>query len=366
MDYQRIVLKLGTSVLTAGTDRLSRPRMVDLVRQVATLHGQGREMIVVSSGAIMAGWEELGFPRMGKDIPFKQVLAAVGQGRLMHLYEQLFDIYDITVAQALLTREDLADRERYLNARNTLLALLARRVVPIVNENDVVAVEEIQIGDNDNLSALVANLIDADLLVMLTDTAGLYTADPHLDPQARLIPEVPVIDEEIRRLAGQTSTHRGTGGMATKIEAAELATRSGTTVIVAAGEVEDVLLRIVAGEALGTRFPATGSKVESRKRWILAEPAQGRVHVDDGAAWALLERGRSLLPVGVVAVEGDFQRGETVRILDPSGREIARGITSYSAQDLAAIKGLRSGQIEKVLGYEYGAEVVHRNDLVVL
>jgi len=365
--YERIVVKLGTSVLTGGTDRLSRPRMVDLVRQVACLHhNRGLEVIVVSSGAIMAGRERLGFPKMGKDIPFKQVLAAVGQGRLMHLYEQLFDIYDITVAQTLLTRQYLADRHRYLNARDTLLTLLRERVIPIVNENDAVAVEEIKIGDNDNLSALGANLVDADLLLMLTDTAGLYTADPRLDPKAELISEVPVIDAHIRRLAGDTSTHRGIGGMVTKVQAAELATRSGTVVVITAGEVKDVLLRVVAGESIGTYFSPTVSKVESRKRWILAESdSGGRIEIDAGAAQALVEAGSSLLPVGVVNVKGDFQRGETVRVLDPHGKEIARGITRYSAADLVAIKGAHSHQIEKVLGYEYGAEVMHRNDLVI-
>lgn len=366
MAYQRIVVKLGTSVLTAGTDRLSRPRMVDLVRQVAGLMAEGREVILVSSGAIMAGREVLGFPKLGRNIPFRQVLAAVGQGRLMHLYAQLFDLYDIIVAQALLTRGDLAHRSHYLNARNTLLALLQQRVVPIVNENDTVAVEEIKIGDNDNLSALVANLVDADLLIMLTDTAGLFTADPRLDPNAQLIPEVSVIDDTIRELAGATSTGRGVGGMITKIEAAELATRSGTEVVIAAGEVKNVIPRLVAGEAIGTRFHATASRIESRKRWILAEPPRGTVVVDAGAAWALRKNGKSLLPVGVTAVEGHFERGETVRVLDPTGAEIGRGIINYGAGSLARIRGLQSDQIEEVLGYNYGAEVIHRDDLVLV
>lgn len=366
MKHQRIVIKLGTAVLTAGTERLNRPRMVDLVRQVAELFNEGREVILVSSGAIMAGREVLGFPRVRKGIPFKQVLAAVGQGRLMHLYAQLFDLYDITVAQALLTRDDLAHRTRYLNARNTLLALLQQRVVPIVNENDTVAVEEIKIGDNDNLSALVANLVDADLLIMLTDIAGLFTADPNRVPEAELIPEVAVIDDRIRALAGTTTTDLGTGGMKTKLEAAELATRSGTEVIIASGDDPDVLLRVAAGERIGTRFPPKTSHMESRKRWILAEPPQGTVWIDAGAVQALVERGKSLLPVGVTAVEGRFERGETVRVLDPSGREIARGIANYSAESLQRIQGLHSDEIEAVLGYEYGEEVIHRDDLVML
>ncbi len=366
MAYQRIVVKLGTSVLTAGTDRLNRPQILDLVRQMAGLFAEGREMILVSSGAIMAGREVLGFPKLDKNIPFRQVLAAVGQGRLMHLYAQLFDLYDITVAQALLTRRDLAHRSHYLNARNTLMALLRQRVLPVVNENDTVAVEEIKIGDNDNLSALVANLVDADLLIMLTDTAGLFTADPRLDPNARLIPEVPMIDDTIRELAGSTTTGRGVGGMITKIEAAELATRSGTEVVIAAGDVDNVIPRLVAGEAIGTRFRATASRVESRKRWILAEPPRGTVVVDAGAARALLKNGKSLLPVGVTAVEGHFERGETVRVVDQMGVEIGRGITNYGAGSLTRIHGLQSDQIEKVLGYDYGAVVIHRDDLVVV
>lgn len=366
MNYKRIVVKLGTGVLTNGTDRLSRPRMVDLVRQVASLQATGREVVVVSSGAVTAGREALGFPKMRKDIPFKQVLAAVGQSRLMHIYAQLFELYDLTVAQALLTRADLADRQRYLNARNSLLALIARRVIPIVNENDVVGVDEIKIGDNDNLSALVANLVDADLLVMLTDIAGLYTADPHRVPEAQFIPVVDLIDDTIRRLAGTTSTRRGTGGMITKIQAAELATQGGTTVVIAAGDEPNVLLRLVAGECIGTRFTAAVSQLESRKRWILAESARGRIYVDQGAVQALLERGKSLLPVGVTQVEGSFERGATVRICDPGGHEIARGISNYGSDDLIAIRGRRSAEIATILGYEYGAEVVHRNNLVVV
>jgi len=366
MNYSRIVVKLGTGVLTNGTDRLSRPRMVDLVRQIATLHAAGREVVVVSSGAVTTGREALGFPKMTKDLPFKQVLAAVGQGRLMHLYAQLFDLYDITVAQALLTRADLVDRQRYLNARNTLLALLARKVIPIVNENDVVGLDEIKIGDNDNLSALVANLVDADLLVMLTDIAGLFTADPHLVPDARLIPEVDNIDDNIRLLAGTTRTRRGTGGMITKIQAAELAIQGGTTVVIAAGDAPEVLLRLVAGESVGTRFIPAVDRLESRKRWILAEPARGRIYIDRGAAEAILLRGKSLLPVGITLIEGCFDRGATVHICNPEGDEIARGITNYSADDLTAIRGHRSGEIATVLGYEYGAEAVHRNNLVVV
>lgn len=367
---RRLVLKLGTSVLTAGTDRLNRPFLVDLARQVAALQARGVQIALVSSGAIAAGWEQLGFPprqRARSNVPLKQVLAAVGQGRLMHLYEQLFDIYGLHVGQALLTRDDLRDRRRYLNARNTLLHCLERGIVPIINENDVVATAEIRVGDNDTLSALVANLIEAELLLILTDITGLYSADPRHDPTATLIETVERIDETIWEIAGGVGSHRGTGGMRTKIQAADLATRSGTTVVITSGSVPDVILRVAAGERVGTRFPSSVSRLEARKRWILAETARhSKITVDAGAARALTQQGKSLLPAGIAAVEGDFDRGQTIRIYDPEGREIARGLTQYRATDLLLIKGLQSQQIAEALGYEYGPEVVHRDDMVVL
>jgi glutamate 5-kinase len=285
---------------------------------------------------------------------------------LMGLYEQFFGFYGIHVAQALLTRGDFADRERYLNARNTLTSLIALRSVPVINENDVVAVEEIKIGDNDNLSALVANLVDADLLIILTDQAGLFTADPRVDPQAQLIPEVGSINDSVRRLAGGRGSAVSVGGMVTKIEAAELATRSGTEVVIAAGTEPDVLPRLVAGEVIGTRFRTVVSHVESRKRWILAEPPAGELCVDDGAARAMVEGGKSLLAVGVVHVAGEFERGQTVRLLDQNRHELARGVTNYNAGALRAIRGHQSGDIPTILGFEYGPTVVHRDGLVLV
>jgi glutamate 5-kinase len=340
--------------------------MIDLVRQMADLHGQGHEVLLVSSGAIFAGREVLGPPPRRRDIPFKQVLAAVGQGRLMGLYEQFFGLYDIPVAQALLIRADLANRGRYLNARNTLLSLVRLGIVPIINENDVVGIEEIKIGDNDNLSALVANAVDADLLIILTDQAGLFTADPSLDPNAQLITQVTTINDRIRRLAGGSASGVGTGGMTTKIQAAELATRSGTEVCITAGAEPEVLLRLVSGEALGTRFLASVSSVESRKRWILAESPGGDVYLDHGAVEALVKYGKSLLPVGVTGVNGQFKRGQTVRLLSPEGSEIARGIANYSSSSLIAIQGHHSSAIPTILGYQYGPTVVHRDDLVLV
>jgi glutamate 5-kinase len=364
---RRIVIKLGTNVLTAGTDRLHRPWIVELVRQIAEARAQGAEVVLVSSGAQAAGRERLQIYGRRRDMPLKQMLAAVGQSRLMHIYEQVFDLYSIPVAQTLLTRDDLRDRHRYLNARNTLLACLHHGVLPIINENDVVAVDEIKVGDNDNLSALVANLVDAELLLILSDIDGLYTADPRRDPQASRIVVVPEITEAVYALAGGTGSARGTGGMVTKIQAADLATHGGTSVVIAAGAEREVVTRVLAGEQVGTRFPALATRLESRKRWVLAETARhSRVVADEGASRALLEGGKSLLPAGVTLVEGEFERGQTVRIFAASGREIARGLAQYSAADLRRIQGLRSTQIAETLGYDYGPEVVHRDDMVLL
>ena len=370
LPYRRIAVKFGTSLLTGGSDCLSEAVISGLVSQVAQLHQQGAEMLVVSSGAIAAGRYKLGLTRKLRGIPFKQVLASVGQSRLMNVYEQLLGRHDITVAQALLTRADLSDRAGYLNARNTLLALLELRVVCIVNENDVVAVDEIQeanFGDNDNLSAMVANLVDADLLLLLTDIAGLYTADPRRDPGARLIPQVDRIDAEIECLAAGTAGGLGVGGMATKIEAARMATACGVTVVIADGREKDVILRLAAGEAMGTRFQPAASKLESRERWMLSGlSTRGKLVVDAGAAVALKKQNRSLLAAGIQRIEGEFQRGDIVNIYDPDGTRLGCGITNYGSADITAIKGVHSGKIADTLGYDYGSEVVHRNNLVVL
>ena len=366
--YRRIVAKFGTNLLTAGTDRLDLDVMANIVGQVARLQQQGKEVILVSSGAVAAGRQQLGLARDRKDIPCRQVMAAVGQNTLVHSYGQLFGWHGITVAQALLSRTDLADRLGYLNARNTLLALLELRVVPIVNENDVVAVEELagaSFGDNDNLSGMVANLVDADLLAILGDVAGLYTADPAKDSKARLIPVVEHIDKDIQRLAGGTRG-RGSGGMATKIEAARLATACGAAVVIADGREKDVLLRLVDGEAIGTLFPPTASRMESKKRWMLSGLAtRGAIVVDRGAATALQKQNKSLLPAGVKGVEGRFRRGDAVNIVDEDGERVACGITNYSSREVKVIKGARSDRIEGLLGYGYGDEVVHRSNLVV-
>lgn len=368
--YQRIIVKLGTSLLTGGGDRLDQEIMSNLVSQVADLHQQGRQLLIVTSGAIAAGRHKLKLSRERKGIPFKQVLAAVGQSHLMNVYEQLFAAKKITVAQALLTKTDLADRAGYLNARNTLLALLELGVIGIVNENDVVAVDEIEeakFGDNDNLSAMVANLVDADLLIILTDIAGLYTADPSRNPDARLIPQVDRIDRKIESLASGSASSQGTGGMITKLEAAKLATASGVTVIIADGRQPQIIPRLAGGENNGTLFPATAGRLESRQRWMLSGLAtRGSLIVDSGAATALKKQQRSLLAAGITGVEGDFQRGDIVNIDDPQGNRLGCGLTNYGSADIATIKGRHSRKIAALLGYDYGAEVIHRNNLVVL
>ena len=368
--YHRIVVKLGTNLLTGGTDHLDEEAMSRLVTQVAQLHQKGIEILIVSSGAITAGRYKLGLTKKLRGIPYKQVLASVGQSRLMYVYEKLFAEHKITVAQALLTKADLSDRAGYLNARNTLLALLELRVICIVNENDVVAVDEIQeakFGDNDNLSAMVANLADADLLLILGDIAGLYTADPYSNPDACLIPEVDRIDSRIESLAAGTSSSRGIGGMITKIEAARLATASGITVVIADGREPDIILGLAAGEAIGTRFWPFVDKLESRKRWMVSYlSTKSQVTVDAGAASALRKHKRSLLATGITGIEGKFQRGDVVTIYDHKGAILGCGISNYSYSDIRSIRGIHSKDIANLLGYDYGSEVVHRNNLVVL
>jgi glutamate 5-kinase len=341
--------------------------MVELARQCAILHQEGGEIILCSSGAIASGRERLSFPELAPTLANKQMLAAVGQSRLMQMWEHFFDIYGLHVGQMLLTRADVEDRRRFLNARDTLNTLLAHRIVPVINENDAVVTEEIKVGDNDNLSALITILARANLLLLLTDQPGLFTADPRTNPEATLIPEVRQIDETLRRLAGGSISGLGVGGMVTKLQAADLARRAGADVVIASGQAPNVISRAAGGEAVGTRFPALENPLESRKRWILAGPRPaGSILVDEGAAVALTRHGRSLLPAGIVAVKGVFARGDTVHILDPTHVELARGISRYDSADLLRILGCHSDEIAGRLGYAYGPVVVHRNDLILL
>jgi len=368
--YRRIVVKLGTMLLTSGKGDIDQKVVSRLVTQIAQLHRRGVGITVVSSGAVALGRGKLGVTRRIKGIPFKQVMAAVGQNHLMSMYERFFRRHNVVVAQALLSRLDLSDRAGYLNARNTLMALLDLKVVCIVNENDTVAVDELQdtkFGDNDTLSAMVANLVDADLLVILTDTDGLYTDDPRRCSDACLIPVVAKIDHSIERLATGTHDGPGTGGMITKIEAAKMATACGIRVVVANGNETDIILKLARGSTNGTHFLPAGAELGSRQRWMLSGlSTRGRLVVDYGAAAALKKQNRSLLSAGIREVQGKVRRGDIVNIYDLEGNLLGCGLTNYNAGDIEAIKGVHSTKIAGLLGYEYGAEVVHRNNLVIL
>ncbi|MEJ6121262.1 glutamate 5-kinase [Vibrio sp. 2-Bac 85] len=362
-----IVIKLGTSVLTSGTAKLDRAQMVEIVRQCAILHQQGHPIVVVTSGAIAAGKEHLNMPNIEPTIANKQMLAAVGQGQLIREWENLFKIYGLHVGQMLLTRADLDDKGRFLNARDTLNTLLKHRIVPLINENDAVATREIKVGDNDNLSALVALLADADQLILLTDQPGLFTADPRSNPDAKLITEVTEITEAIHSIAGGSVGGLGTGGMATKIESATVANRAGIEVVIASGHRKNVILDAANGLPVGTKFVSANNRLEARKNWIFAgsRPA-GLIFVDPGAEHAIINGGSSLLAKGISSVQSHFLRGYVVSICNHKGKEIARGIVRYKSVDIERIKGQHSDQIEKILGYEHGTVVIHRDDLVIL
>ncbi len=366
---QRIIIKIGTSTLTAGKKALSLPSILNLVQQISVQYAKNHEIILVTSGAIAAGRDVLRSLEGATQIPAKQVLAAIGQPRLMEIYTQLFRIYQIPVAQVLLTRIDLAERHGYLNARNTLIGLLESGILPIINENDAVATEEIRVGDNDNLSALVANLVEADRLILLTDQDGLYTSDPHSDPSATLIDEInnTEIPAEVWQAAGGSMTGLGTGGMYTKIKAADLARRSGTEVVIARGNEGRVIEKAISSEKVGTRFFPVISKLESRKRYFLSglKTARTTILLDEGAVIAV-KNGNSLLPAGTIGVDGVFERGDIVKLQNPSGQEIAVGLCNYSAADVTRISGHRSEEIQAILGYNYGDEVVHRSNLILL
>ena len=366
-DKKTVVVKLGTSVLTGGSLALNRAHMVELVRQCAELKKLGHSIVLVSSGAIAAGREHLGYPSLPNTMASKQLLAAVGQSQLIQVWESLFAIYGMKIGQMLLTRADLEDRERFLNARDTINTLVTNNIIPIVNENDAVATNEIKVGDNDNLSALVGILCSADKLLLLTDQSGLFTADPRKDPNARLIREVTTIDETLRKIAGGSGTTLGTGGMATKLQAADIARRAGIEVIIAAGSASNVIFDSLSNEPQGTRFLPLPEALENRKRWILAGPAAtGNIVIDNGAVSAVIEQGSSLLAKGVVSVTGHFARGEVVQVTTEKGALIAKGICGYSDTDLAQIAGKHSRDIAATLGYDYGAEVIHRDDMVVI
>jgi len=363
-DMSRVVVKVGSALLTREVE--GEGRFLDsivfelLARQVDSLLQSGKQVVVVSSGAMAAGAMRMGKNVLPTRITEKQAWAALGQPHLMQHHEQAFRPKGRAVAQVLLTHEDLEDRKRYLNARRTLNMLLELGAVPIVNENDTIAVEEIKVGDNDTLSAQVAALIDADLLVILTVVEGLIK-------DGKVIPTVDKIDRRVLDIAGGPGSELGIGGMVTKIEAARMAGMMGIPTVIASGRRPGVLAHIVEGEPVGTLFPPAGEKLSKRKHWIAcARKPRGKLVVDKGAMQAVVKRGRSLLPKGVVKVEGKFQRGEAVSIAGPDGVEFARGLTAYSSEELEKIKGLHSGKIEKKLGYRLDDEAIHRDDLTIM
>ena len=374
--HHRIVVKAGTSVLTGESGQsLDLEVMSDLVSQIAKLHrADGAQMLLVTSGAIAAGRQsaaETPGTLTVPDIPTRQVFAALGQSRLMSIYSDLFGGHDIGVAQVLLTLHDLSERQSYLNVRNTLLSLLDLGVVPIINENDVVAADEIGeiFGDNDRLSSLIAALIDADLLIILSDVDGLYTADPGSDPTATRIETVDSVDDSVFAMAGEHRNAWARGGMPTKLHAAHLVTTSGIAMAICRGRNPDALLRVARGEPVGTFFKPAQSKLEARKRWMLSRVGDtdwGQVIVDDGAVAALRRGAVSLLPAGVRNVVGDFTRGDIIYVSSLANHHVACGIANYSAADVGRIQGMRSDRIVDTLGYHYGQEVIHRNNLVLL
>ena len=366
-EAKRIVVKVGTSTITYPTGKMNLGRMEKLVRELTDLANQGREIVLVTSGAIAVGMDRMGKKKRPRSIPQRQALAAVGQGALMHAYGSLFAAYGRMAGQVLLTKENSRRHHQYTNSRNALKAMLAMGVLPVVNENDAVAVDEVKIGDNDTLSATVATLVDADVLIILSDVDGLYTANPATDKKAHLIPEVREITPDIEKLAGGAGSAAGTGGMRTKIEAAKIATRSGVTMVVASGEEDGVIRTVLNGEAVGTLFPAREEHLKARKSWLaFGRNIAGDLVVDDGCAEAMLTGGKSLLAAGLVSVEGAFAAKSTVRVLTQEGREIARGIVNYDAVSLRRIAGRHTDEIAAILAAPVFSEVIHRDNMVLM
>ena len=364
---RRIVVKVGSSLVTNEGKGIDAQAVGNWCRQLAALAGQGREVVMVSSGAIAEGMKRLGWATRPTELHELQAAAAVGQMGLAQMYETQLSQHGLGSAQVLLTHADLADRERYLNARSTLLTLLALKVIPVINENDTVVNDEIKVGDNDTLGALVANLVEADALVILTDQRGLYSADPRKDPQARFIDEARAGDLALERMAGGAGSSIGRGGMLTKVLAAKRAAGSGASTIIAWGREPDVLLRLAAGESIGTALLAGTPKLAARKQWMADHlQLRGAVVVDDGAVLKLRDEGKSLLPIGVVEVSGDFQRGDVIAVRTPTGAEIARGLANYSSTEARLIARKPSSQIGGLLGYVNEAELIHRDNLVLV
>ena len=363
---RRLVVKVGSALVTNNGAGLDKDALDAWARQIAALRAEGREVALVSSGAIAAGMQRLGWTKRPTEMSKLQAAAAVGQMGLVEAYEKAFSRHGLHTAQILLTHEDLADRSRYLNARSTLTTLLALGVVPIINENDTVVTDEIKFGDNDTLGALVANLIEAEALIILTDQRGLYTADPRKDPSAAFVHVARAGDPRLEAMAGGAGSRVGTGGMITKILAAKRAAGSGASTVIAWGREPDVLLRLARGEAIGTLLVAQTQKKQARKRWMVDHlQLRGSVTVDAGAAAKLRGEGKSLLPIGMVAVEGDFARGDVIAVRDAGGTEIARGLANYASAEARRLCRKPSSEFERLLGYAAEPEMVHRDNMVV-
>lgn len=364
---KRIVIKIGSSIIASHEKGLREERMAEIAEEVSILRSEGHEIFLVSSGAILCGMEKLGLTRRPKTIPLKQAAAAVGQSRLMWAYEKHFEKFQINVAQVLLTREDIADRKRFINARNTLMTLLEHGILPIINENDTVTVDEIKLGDNDHLAAQITHLVDASLLVILSDVDGLFTADPRKNPEATLIPLIEEITPEIEGIAGEPGAISGTGGMATKVQAAKSVAAYGVTTLIVNGTAPGLIQRAFHGESIGTLFLPKPVRLTSKKHWIAHSlKVKGEVVLDAGAVEAILKKGKSLLASGIREITGKFEVGDAIRCLTSDGKEIAKGLTNYSASEMILIKGIHSSQIEKKLGYKSTDEVIHRDNLVIL
>ncbi len=364
---RRVVVKVGSAVLT-GADGLNMSVMQNLAKDISFLLKSGKEVILVSSGAVAAGKKRLGLQINRKlELREKQGTAAVGQSRLMRFYEDIFDSLGYKVAQVLLTHDDLSNRNRYLNVRNTILTLLEWKIIPIINENDTVSVEELRFGDNDTLGALITNVIEADLFICLTDVDGLYTGNPHENPAARPVCTVAKVDKNVEAMAGNVVGALGTGGMQSKIQAARMVSARGGCSFIGSGREQDIIQQLFAFRSVGTFFLPQAEKMQSRKHWIayVLRP-KGELVLDKGACKALIKGGKSLLPSGILEIRGNFKVGAPVQCLDEKGNVIATGLSNYSANDLSKIKGLKTGDIEMTLGYKDSDEVIHRDNLVVL
>lgn len=364
---KRVVIKIGSSLLTKGGQGLDKAAITEWVRQMVALKRQTIDVILVSSGSVAEGMSRLGLKTRPKTLHELQAAAAVGQMGLVRMFDDQFQHHGLHAAQVLLTHDDLSDRQRYLNARSTLLTLLSFGVIPVINENDTVATEEIRFGDNDTLAALVANLVEAELLIILTDQKGLYTGDPGLFPDAQLISQISVNDSRLEQMAGDSRSGLGRGGMATKVRAARLAARSGAATVIAPGVAENVIGKVIDGVEIGTHFLPDVEPLVARKRWLAGQlQVKGKLVLDNGAVNVLKNEGKSLLPVGVKALSGQFERGELVVCVDENGNEIAKGLINYGSSDAELIKGKSSAEFEKILGYADDSELIHRNNMVLV